>query len=167
VTLLHCTTEYPAPFSQVNLRAMETLSRAFGLQVGISDHTPGIAVPLAAVAMGATVVEKHFTLDRNLEGPDHKASLEPSELAAMIQGIRQVELALGSQIKRPADCELGNRQVARRSLVAARRIVKGEVFNTENLAAKRPEGGISAMLYWDLLGKQASRDFEPDTLIET
>lgn len=165
VTLLHCTTEYPAPFAAVNLRAMTSLALAFGLRVGISDHTPGIAVPLAAVAMGATMVEKHFTLDRHLPGPDHKASLEPDELAKMIEGIRQVEQALGSPLKRPAHCELNNRQIARRSLVATRPIGRGEMFSEQNLGAKRPGGGMSPMLYWDLIGSQARREYQADELI--
>ena len=157
VTLLHCTTEYPAPFTEVNLRAMETMRRAFGLAIGLSDHTPGIAVPIAAVALGARVIEKHFTLDRTLPGPDHKASLEPGELRAMIDGIRAVEAALGDGRKRPMPSELKNRDVARRSLVALAPIAKGEAFTDENLGAKRPGNGVSPMTYWDWIGRTADR----------
>lgn len=164
VSLLHCTTEYPAPFAQVNLRAMDTLASAFGLPVGFSDHTPGISVPLAAVARGACVVEKHFTLDRALPGPDHQASLAPVELAAMVQGIREVEAALGSARKMPAAVELGNRRVVRRGLVAARPIAAGELFSESNLAVKRG-GGIPAIHYWDWLGRAAGRAYETDEAI--
>lgn len=162
VTLLHCTTEYPAPFQDVNLRAMKTMAEAFGLALGYSDHTQGIAIPVAAVALGATLIEKHFTLDRKLPGPDHQASLEPGELKDMVQAIRQVEMALGSGRKLPAPSELGNRSVARKSLVAACRIGKGEAFTTDNLAAKRPGDGISPAHYWEWLGKIADRDYAPD-----
>jgi N-acetylneuraminate synthase len=161
-TLLHCTTEYPAPVETVHLRAMETLARAFDLPVGFSDHTAGISVPLAAVALGAKVVEKHFTLDRNLPGPDHKASLEPSELAAMVRGIREVEAALGSSRKVPSGPEVHTREVARRVLVAAQPIAKGETLTLGNLTAKRASGGLSPMRLWELLGQQASRAFETD-----
>jgi len=162
VTLLHCTTEYPAPFAEVNLRAMETLRLAFGLPVGYSDHTEGIAIPVAAVALGATVIEKHFTLDRNLPGPDHKASLEPIELAAMVAAIRQVEQALGNGIKIPGASELRNKPIARKSLVAARAIRAGEIFSEENLTSKRPGNGTSPMEYWAYLGKVAMRDYGED-----
>lgn len=162
VILLHCTTEYPAPYEEVNLRAMDTLRNAFGLPVGFSDHTRGIAVPVAAVARGAIVIEKHFTLDRNLPGPDHKASLEPNELREMVKSIRQVEHALGSPIKSPTASELKNMVVARKSLVAARAIQQGERFTEENLAVKRPGDGISPVHYWEWLEKTASRDYEPD-----
>jgi N-acetylneuraminate synthase len=165
VILLHCTTEYPAPFEEVNLRIMATLARAFNLPVGYSDHTQGIAVPIAAAARGAAVIEKHFTLDKNLPGPDHRASLEPSELAAMVQGIRHVEVALGSSCKLPAPSELKNREVARKSLVAARSIRKGEYFSEENLTSKRPGTGISPLYYWDWLGRIAERDYKPDEII--
>lgn len=165
VVLLHCTTEYPAPFTDINLRAMDTLRDAFGLPVGFSDHSSGIAIPIAAVARGAVVIEKHFTLDRNLPGPDHKASLEPEELKAMVQSIRQVEAALGSPLKAPAPSELKNKPVARRSLVAARDILKGEVFTEKNLTAKRPGNGISPIYYWDLLGKAADRDYKQDETV--
>ena len=163
---MHCTTEYPAPFMDVNLRAMDTLAGAFGLPVGYSDHTPGIAIPIAAAARGAVVIEKHFTLDKNLPGPDHRASLEPSELTAMVKGIRQVEVALGSPCKLPAASELKNREMARKSLVAARNIRKGERFSEENLTSKRPGNGISPLCYWDWLGKVAERDYQPDEIIQ-
>lgn len=166
VTLLHCTTEYPAPFDQVNLRAMDTLAEAFGLPVGLSDHTPGISVALAAVARGARVVEKHFTLDRQLPGPDHQASLEPQELDALVRGVREVEAALGSPLKLPAPSELANLRVARRGLVAAGAIRRDEPFTTANLAVKRG-GGASPMDYWDWLGRKASRDYQPDEAIGT
>ena len=166
VTLLHCTTEYPAPFSDINLRAMATLRDIFGLVVGYSDHTQGITIPVAAAALGAVVIEKHFTLDRTLPGPDHAASLEPIELAAMVTAIRQVELALGSGAKAPAPSELKNIPIARKSLVAARSIRKGESFSAENLTVKRPGTGISPMRYWELLGAAASRDFDEDEVID-
>lgn len=162
VTLLHCTTEYPAPFAEVNLRAMDTLAAAFGLPVGFSDHTPGIAVPIAAAARGAVVIEKHMTLDRGMDGPDHKASLEPAEFAAMVEGIRHVELALGDGRKQPAPSERKNIEIARKSLVAARAIHAGELFSADNLTVKRPGTGFSPFRYWDLLGKPASRSYEPD-----
>lgn len=166
VTLLHATTEYPAPFEDVNLRAMDRLRETFGLPVGLSDHTPGITAPIAAAARGAAVVEKHFTLSRGLPGPDHTASIEPDELCAMVEGIRQVEKALGDGEKRPAASELHNMPIARRSLVAARPIRKGEAFTEENLTAKRPGTGISPMNYWDWLGREADRDYDVDRLIE-
>jgi N-acetylneuraminate synthase len=166
VVLLHCTSEYPAPFSEVNLRAMETLAAAFGLPVGYSDHTPGIAIPIAAAARGAVVVEKHFTIDRSLPGPDHPASLEPAELTAMVRAIRQVEEALGSPTKGPTPAELRNRDVARKSLVTSRAIRRGELFTPENLTIKRPGTGLSATLYWDWLGRAATRDYPPDALVE-
>ena len=162
VVLLHCTTEYPAPFAEVNLNAMETLRQAFGLPVGYSDHTEGIAIPVAAVALGATIIEKHFTQDRNLPGPDHKASLEPAELAAMVSAIRQVEQARGNGVKIPSASELKNRPIARKSLVAARTIGAGEAFSEENLTTKRPGSGVSPMDYWTYLGKLAPRDYGED-----
>lgn len=167
VTLLHCTTEYPAPFADINLRAMATLQKAFGLPVGYSDHTPGIAIPIAAVALGAAIIEKHFTLDRNLPGPDHKASLEPDELKQMVRSIREVELALGSPIKQPAASELRNRPVARKSLVADREIRKGEPFTQDNLAVKRPGDGLSPIRYWEWLGKIADRDYQRDDKVQS
>jgi sialic acid synthase SpsE len=162
VTLLHCTTEYPAPFSEVNLKVMDTLAAAFNLPVGFSDHTAGIAVPIAAVALGAVMVEKHFTLDRNLPGPDHKASLEPQELADMIRSIRQVEGALGMTVKVPSSSEVKNKPIARKSLVACQLIRQGEVFTEENLSVKRPGTGISPMRYWEWLGKKATKEYLPD-----
>ena len=166
VALLHCTSEYPAPVDEVNLRAMDTLRSAFGLPVGLSDHTRGTAVPVAAVARGAQIVEKHFTLDRTLPGPDHRASLEPDELAAMVEGIRRVEQALGSARKRPTPSETKNRTVARKSLVAAAPIAAGEPFTEANLTAKRPGTGLSPTRYWDYLGRTADRDYDTDELIE-
>lgn len=162
VQLLHCTTEYPAPFSDVNLNIMETLRQAFGLPVGLSDHTQGIAVPIAAAACGAAIIEKHFTLDKNLPGPDHKASLEPEELKAMIQGIRQVEQALGTSTKIPALSEIKNKPIARKSLVARKPIFVGELFTSENITFKRPGTGISPMNYWELLGNRSKRSYQED-----
>lgn len=166
VTLLHCVTQYPAPPEAVNLRAMDTLAAAFGLPVGYSDHTQGLAVALAAVARGAVAIEKHFTLSRSLPGPDHAASLEPAELVALVAGIRQIEQALGSPRKLPAAAEAGNRPVARRSVVAARDIASGEVFTQQMLACKRPGTGISPMDTWQLLGRVARRDYGLDEQIE-
>lgn len=166
VTLLHCVTEYPAPPASVNLRAMETMARAFGLPVGYSDHTLGTEVSIAAVALGATVIEKHFTLDRALPGPDHAASLEPAELGAMVRAIRNVEQALGRSMKAPAAAEIGNRAVARRSIVAARRIARGEVLTFDALAFKRPASGLAPLACWDLIGRTASRDYEADEVIK-
>lgn len=166
VTLFHCTTEYPAPLGEVNLRAMTTLAEAFGLPVGYSDHTDGISVPTAAVALGAAVIEKHFTLDRNLPGPDHKASLEPAAFAAMVRSIRDVELALGSRVKAASASERPNMKVARRSLVAARAIRKGETITLDLLSAKRPGGGVSPMRYREFVGRMASRDFAKDEALE-
>jgi N-acetylneuraminate synthase len=166
VTLLHCTTEYPAPVADVNLRAMDTLATSFGLPVGYSDHTPGIAVPVAAVARGATVVEKHFTLDRNLPGPDHKASLEPAELAAMVAGIRTVEAALGSPVKAPAPSERANIAIARRSLVALRAIRRGETLAEDAIGARRPGTGISPMRRWAVVGRRAACDIAAGTVLD-
>lgn len=166
VTLLHCNTEYPTPMEDVNLRAMETLRSAFGTKVGYSDHTKGIEVPIAAVAMGATVIEKHFTLDRSLPGPDHIASLEPYELKAMVDAIRNIELAMGSSVKRVSASEEKNIAVARKSIVALRPIKKGEIFSEANLAVKRPGNGISPMKWDEVIGLNAKRDFDEDELIE-
>lgn len=166
ITLLHCTTEYPAPMEDVNLRAMVNMGRAFGVAVGYSDHTRGIEIPIAAVALGAIVIEKHFTLDRNLPGPDHRASLEPDELKALVQGIRNIEKALGDGIKRPSPSELKNKPIARKSIVAARPIKAGEVFTEDNLMVKRPGTGLSPMRWDDVVGRVASRDFNEDELIE-
>lgn len=165
VTLLHCTTEYPTPFHDVNLRAMETLQTAFGLPVGLSDHTEGIAIPIAAVSLGAKVIEKHFTLDKTLPGPDHKASLEPSELNMMVRSIREVERALGSPQKRPVMSERKNINIARKSLVAAKEIRAGEFFTEENVTTKRPGNGISPMYYWDIIGTVAKQDYREDEVI--
>lgn len=165
VALLHCTTEYPAPLAEVNLRAMDTLAVAFGLPVGYSDHTEGIALPLAAVARGATIIEKHFTLDRSLPGPDHRASLEPEELRRMVQGIREVELALGNGRKQPTPSEMKNMAVARKSLVAARPIAAGEQFDDRNVVAKRPGTGLSPFCLWELQGRVATRAYAPDDMI--
>ncbi len=166
ITVLHCNTEYPTPMADVNLRAMLTIRDAFGVAVGYSDHTPGIEVAIAAVALGATVIEKHFTLDRNLPGPDHKASLEPGELRAMVAAIRNVEQALGDGIKRASASEAKNKPVARKSLVAACAIRAGEVFSESNLAVKRPGTGVSPMRWDEAMGRKAPRDFAPDELIE-
>jgi N-acetylneuraminate synthase len=167
VTLLHCVTQYPAPPEAVNLRAMDTMAAAFGLPVGYSDHTLGVEVSLAAVARGAAVIEKHFTSDRSLPGPDHAASLEPDELAELVRGIRNVERALGSPRKTPVPQELPNRLLSRRSLVAARRISRGEILTADMLACKRPAHGKSPMDSWDLLGSPAARDYDVDELIDT
>lgn len=166
ITILHCTTEYPTPFDDVNLNAMLTMKEEFCVQVGYSDHTLGIEVPIAAAALGATVIEKHFTLDRDMEGPDHKASLEPEEFAAMVQGIRNIELAMGTGEKKPAGSELKNMAVARKSIIASCRIRKGEFFSENNLTVKRPGTGISPMRWFEVLGQRASKDFEEDELIE-
>lgn len=166
ITVLHCNTEYPTPMQDVNLKAMQTISRKLGVKVGYSDHTLGIEVPIAAVALGATIIEKHFTLDRNMEGPDHKASLEPGELKAMVKAIRNIENALGSQEKTVTDSERKNREVARKSIVASTSIKKGDLFSETNITVKRPGSGISPMRWEYVLGQIASRDFEEDELIE-
>jgi N,N'-diacetyllegionaminate synthase len=166
LTVLHCTTEYPTPMSEVNLHAMQTIGSAFGVAVGYSDHTQGIEVAIAAVAMGASVIEKHFTLDRSLPGPDHQASLEPAELTSMIKAIRNIESALGDGIKRLTPSETKNKLVARKSLVASREIKVGEIFSEENIAIKRPGTGISPMRWFEVLGKTAVRNFLADELIE-
>jgi len=167
VTLMHCTTEYPAPFEDVNLRAIDTMCEAYGLPVGLSDHTTGIAVALGAVARGASVIEKHFTIDKTFPGPDHKASLDPQELAAMVAGIRQIESAMGSGCKQPAPSERKNIAIARKSLVAAVPIKAGESFTPENITAKRPGTGISPMDFWASLGHKAHRDYAVDEPIGT
>lgn len=166
ITLLHCTTEYPAPYAEVNLRAMETLRHAFNLPVGYSDHTQGITIPIAAAAMGAVVLEKHFTLDRTMEGPDHKASLEPAELKEMVDAIRCVEISLGDGVKDPTDSERRNIGIARKSIVALRQIREGEQFTSENITTKRPGSGISPMRWNEVLGQFAKRSFQEDELIE-
>jgi N,N'-diacetyllegionaminate synthase len=166
ITLLHCNTEYPTPFEDVNLTAMLTLKERFGVEVGYSDHTTGIEVPIAAVALGASVIEKHFTLDKHMEGPDHRASLEPAELSSMVNSIRNIEKAMGNGIKEPSRSERKNIVVARKSIVARCAIKKGDVFSNDNITAKRPGNGISPMLWFDVLGKAANRDFKEDELIE-
>ncbi|MBO8177961.1 N-acetylneuraminate synthase [Aeribacillus pallidus] len=160
VTLLHCTSEYPAPFDEVNLNAMKTLQRTFSLPVGYSDHTKGIAIPIAAVAMGAVVIEKHITLDCNLPGPDHRASLELDEFSEMVSSIRQVEASLGQSLKIPSYSELKNKPVIRKSIVASRQINKGETFSSENLTIKRPGDGVSPFYYWEYLGKKANKTYQ-------
>lgn len=165
--LLHCNTEYPTPFEDVNLKAMDALRNEFGVEVGYSDHTKGIEVPIAAVALGATVIEKHFTLDRNMEGPDHKASLEPNELKAMVRAIRNIEMALGGDgTKHISESERKNIAIARKSIVAARHIKKGELLTEDNLTVKRPGTGISPMCWEEVIGTKAIRDFMEEELIQ-
>ena len=166
ITLLHCTTEYPAPYEDVNLKAMDTMRNNFGLPVGYSDHTKGIEVPVAAVALGACVIEKHFALDRNMEGPDHKASLEPHELKQMVDSIRNVEKSIGDGIKKVSHSEEKNKDIARKSIIASKAIKAGEVFTEDNVTTKRPGNGINPMRWFDLLGKVAKHDYEEDYLIE-
>ncbi len=166
ITLLHCNTQYPTPFEDANIKAMLTLKERFGIAVGYSDHTLGIEAPVAAVALGATVIEKHFTLDKNMEGPDHKASLDPQELKAMVTAIRNIEVALGDGIKRPSKSEIFNKEVARKSIVARRNIIKGEIFTENNITVKRPGNGISPMRWFEIIGEIAKRDFCEDELIE-
>lgn len=166
IIVLHCNTEYPTPMEDVNLKAMLTIKEAFKIEVGYSDHTLGIEVPIAAVAMGAKVIEKHFTLDKNMQGPDHRASLEPHELKAMIGAIRNIEKAMGDGVKKPSKSEMKNINVARKSIVASRKIKKDEVFTEDNLTVKRPGHGISPMEWDNILGKQSNRDYSEDELIE-
>ena len=166
IILLHCTTQYPTPYSDVNLKAMDSLRRLNTGGVGYSDHTLGIEVPVAAAALGAKVIEKHFTLDKNLPGPDHRASLDPAELAEMVKAVRHIEKALGSGVKAVADSERPNIEVARKSIVAARTIVKGEMFTEENITVKRPGNGISPMQWDSVIGQVAKKDFAYDSLIE-
>jgi N,N'-diacetyllegionaminate synthase len=166
VTVLHCTSEYPAPFEDVNLHAMRAISKEFGVSVGYSDHTTGIEISIAAAALGATVIEKHFTLDRALPGPDHKASLEPDELVALVKSIRNIEIALGDGSKMPTNGENKNRLIARKSIVARREIDSGDLFTEDNLTTKRPGIGISPMMWHEILGKTATRDYLPDEIIE-
>jgi N,N'-diacetyllegionaminate synthase len=165
ITVLHCNTEYPTPMQDVNLQAMVTIREALGVAVGYSDHTLGIEVPIAAVTLGATVIEKHFTLDRNLPGPDHRASLEPEELKAMVRAIRNIEEALGDGRKRPSQSEVKNKPIARKSIVAACAIKAGEVLTASNLAVKRPGNGVSPMCWDEMLGRKATRNFDKDELI--
>lgn len=167
ITVLHCNTEYPTPMKDVNLKAMLNIGSELGVTFGYSDHTNGIEIPIAAVALGAKVIEKHFTLDRTLPGPDHKASLEPDELKAMVKAIRNVEIAIsGSGIKEPSPSEIKNKDIARKSIVASRKILKGELFSEENLCVKRPGNGVSPMLWDYAIGKKAIKDFQEDELIE-
>lgn len=166
ITLLHCNTEYPTPLKDVNLYAMRTMKKMFGKKVGYSDHTKGIEVPVAAVALGACVIEKHFTLDKNMPGPDHKASLEPDELGRMVKNIRNIEIALGDGVKRVSESERKNIALARKSIVARRNIQEGEILTEENLAVKRPGTGINPMQWMEVLGTRAVRDFKEDELIE-
>jgi len=165
VTLLHCTTEYPTPMNEINLNAMLTMHNAFDLKVGYSDHSEGIAIPTAATALGATLIEKHFTLDSSLPGPDHIASLEPDELKSMVDAIRAIEVALGNGTKKPTPSELKNQYVVRKSLVAAQEIKKGETFTEENLVIKRPGNGVNPMNYWDTLGEKATKHLYQDQLL--
>lgn len=166
ITVLHCTSNYPVRMDEVNLKAMTTIAKEFQVKIGYSDHTNGIEVAIAAVALGATVIEKHFTLDRKLPGPDHNASLEPHELAALVKGIRNLEIALGSESKEPTESEVQMRLIARKSIVANEYIRKGQVFSRENLTVKRPGSGISPMQWEEIIGSISSRDYSPDDLIE-
>lgn len=165
ITILHCNTEYPTPFEDVNLKAMLEIGDKFGVQIGYSDHTKGIEVPIAAVALGATVIEKHFTLDRNMNGPDHKASLEPEELKAMVRAIRNIEQALGTGHKTISESERKNIEIARKSIVAACPIKVGELLTEDNLSVKRPGNGISPMLWNEVVGTKAIKDFEEEEMI--
>lgn len=167
INVLHCNSEYPTPMQDVNLRAMCSIRDAFGVAVGYSDHTTGIEVPIAAVALGATIIEKHLTLDRNLPGPDHKSSVEPNEFTSMVRAIRNIEQAIGDGIKRPSPSEVKNKPIARKSLVAAKQIRAGERFTTENITTKRPGGGISPMRWDEVIGRVAPRDFAVDELIRS
>lgn len=166
ITVLHCNTEYPTPMRDVNLRAMVKIKEALNIKVGYSDHTLGIEVSIAAVAMGAGVIEKHFTLDKNMRGPDHKASLEPLELQQMVKCIRNIECALGSSQKVPSPSEMKNIEIARKSIVAKRNIKKGEIYTEENLTTKRPGSGISPMKWNEIIGKEALKDYKENELIE-
>ncbi len=166
ITLLHCTTEYPAPYEDVNLKAMESMKYTFDLPVGYSDHTKGLEIPVAAVARGASVIEKHFTLDRNMEGPDHKASIEPDELKQMVSMIRHVEVAIGDGIKKVSPSEEKNQTIARKSIIARTKIKAGDVFTEENITTKRPGSGVNPMHWFEILGKKAKHDYEEDYLIE-
>lgn len=165
ISLLHCTTDYPAPYEDVNLKAMEALGARFGITVGYSDHTQGIEIAIAAVALGAQIIEKHFTLDRNMEGPDHKASLEPAELEALIRAVRHVEKALGNAEKKPSEAEMRNKEIVRKSIVAKRDIKAGETFSGDNLVTKRPGTGISPMLWETVIGQKAKYNFKKDEQI--
>lgn len=164
--ILHCNTEYPTPFQDVNLSAMDVLKERYAVKVGYSDHTKGIEVPIAATALGAKVIEKHFTLNRNMEGPDHKASLEPNELKKMVESIRNIEKAIGNKVKFVTESESKNKSVARKSIVAAKQIKKGEIFTAENLSVKRPGTGISPLKWHDILGKKSQFDYDKEELIK-
>lgn len=166
ITILHCNTEYPTPIKDVNLKAMNTIEKELGVRIGYSDHTKGMAVPIAAVALGARVIEKHFTLDKNMEGPDHKASMNPTELKQMIESIRTIESCLGDGIKCPSPSEIKNLKIARKSIVAAKKIKKGEEFTENNIIPKRPGNGISPMCWDEVIGQTAKKDFLEDELIE-
>ena len=166
ITVLHCTTEYPTPMDEVNLRAMNSIRNTLGVAVGYSDHTLGIEVSVAAVALGASVIEKHLTIDRSLPGPDHRASLEPDELVAMVKAIRNIEVALGSDVKEPTMSEIKNAHIARKSILASQKIEKGEILSTVNLVVKRPGNGVSPMLWDRLIGQVATRTYLPDEMIE-
>ncbi len=166
ITVLHCTTEYPAPYNAVNLKAMNVIRTEFDVPIGYSDHTEGIEISIAAVALGATVVEKHFTLDKSMVGPDHKSSIEPNELKALVSSIRKVEVAIGNGVKRPSEAEKKNIAIVRKSIIAKHDIAKGELFSEENLTVKRPGSGISPMRWFEVIGRIASRDFKEDELIE-
>jgi len=166
ITVLHCTTEYPLPMDEVNLRAMQSIETSLGVSVGYSDHTLGIEVPIAAAALGARIIEKHFTLDRNLTGPDHKSSLQPDEMKAMVKAIRNIEIALGDGIKRLTPSEIKNKEVVRKSLVACKAIKAGDIFSPENITTKRPGSGISPMRWDEIIGQNARRDYNQDELIE-
>ena len=166
ITLLHCTTEYPTPVAEVNLSAMSTMTDAFKVSTGYSDHTPGIEISIAAAAMGAVVIEKHFTLDKNFPGPDHKASIDPGELSEMVRCIRNVTLAMGDGVKRMREAEAKNREVVRKSIVASRLIKKGEIFTEENLTVKRPGSGLSPLNWDKIIGKEATRRYEAEEEIE-
>lgn len=165
ITVLHCNTEYPTPMGDVNLNAMNTIKEKLNVEVGYSDHTLGIEVSIAAVSMGAKVIEKHFTLDKNMEGPDHKASLEPNELKQMVESIRNIEKAMGNGIKKPSKSEMKNIDIVRKSIVAIKKIKKGEIFTEENIYIKRPGNGISPMKWYEVLGTVATKDYDEDDLI--
>lgn len=166
ITLLHCNTEYPTPYNDVNLNAMISMKKEFNIDIGYSDHTLGIEVSVAAVALGAKVIEKHFTIDKNMEGPDHQASLEPNELNAMVKAIRNIEVSMGDGIKKPSNSEIKNIQIARKSIVANKDIFAGEIFTEENLSIKRPGSGVSPIKWYEVVGTRAKRDFKEDELIE-
>lgn len=165
VTILHCTTEYPAPMNEINLSAMKSMSSAFGLPAGYSDHSEGITIPIAAAALGAVLIEKHFTLDQTMDGPDHKASLEPNQLKAMVKAIRDIEISLGDGVKKPTVSELKNKTIARKSLVAAKPINKGDMFSKDSIEIKRPGSGVTPFRYWEVCGMASSRDYRVGDLI--